>query len=182
MGVPNRPQKWRDLAILIILDTLFVIQLAAIAELEIVKVWSPQGNPSKSSCFEWFLIGFAAIFVQQENKNNFYWIDYAHWISSEMTSNRFLQSKQPISRCVAFLFFWFSVLYSQNLDFTVLRSCTFFVFCHIVKEWHDLKTEKSKFWEYKTENQKNKNATHLEIGCLDCRNRLEVISLLIQWA
>ena len=63
-------------------------------------------------------------------KNVFFWFDYAHWIRSEMTSNRFLQSRKCISRCVAFSFFWFSVLYSQNLDFTFLT-------CHCFTAWQN---------------------------------------------
>ena len=125
--IPNRPQKWRDLAILIILDTLFVIQLAAITELERLKDELRGANPL---IFVYGIHGFGPNSVHFDEiefilfKNVFFWFDYAHWIWSEMDSNRFLQSRKCISRGVAFLFFWFSVLYSGNLDFTILRSCS----------------------------------------------------------
>ena len=179
--IPNRLHKCTELAILIVLDTLFVFQLAAITELELVKVGSSPGNPTKSSCCEWFLIGFTAIFVRQKNKNDFFRFDYAHWIRSEMTSNRFLQSRKCISRCVAFLFFWFSILYSHNLDFTAFTCRCFTAWPNTALCTHAIQ-QNHIFWEYKFENQKNKNATHLEIHFLECRNRLEVISLLTQWA
>ena len=117
--IPNRPQKWRDLAILIILGTVFVIQLAAITELERLKDELWRANPSKSRCFEWFLIGFTTMFVHQKNKNDFICFDYAHWIRSEMVSNRFLQPRKCISRGVAFLFLDFRLYILKIRDFTV---------------------------------------------------------------
>ena len=128
--IPNRSQKWRDLAILIILDTLFVMQLVAITELERLKDVLRGANPL---IFVYGIHGFGSNSVHLDEiklifeKNHFFCFDYAHWIRSEMTSNRFLQSRKCISRGVTFLFFWFSVLYTQNMRF--LLYCVSALYC-----------------------------------------------------
>ena len=154
--IPNSMWKWRDLAILIVLHTLFVFQLAAITELELLEVEFIWVNYENYLLLYMIWGDCFVILSQAPEKINFCWsfLDSGFdWIDLEISLEVF--SRDMLYNYVL-RFLIFDCIFSESqfsLHFLVFgRDVSCMVTWNLARP-----IENSIFWKNREENRKSEN-------------------------